>query len=1639
MSDSIAIVCTVNELADHATATKRLFAANISAGVTGTPTLPLTTATENLLSPWLWAFDMTAGLVQLYVQRGGAPGPAVPAVGLTPFPVVKTDPAYILLTTRMHDELQNAAELTQQLAATSNPANLLLWDPSDPGAGSGSQENAQGQVIQPWPQLLSHASTYPAPLPHLLNLVVFFTVDATMLNTNDILYAAPVFSVGGNSYKPLAGTSPAQVKGKTNKAGGIDPGYSWTYLDASGSSPFPDLAVYQTGLTVPAPYVAQAPASGATRIDLRSMWVAASQEDGNEDWRSTLEQRAADTFDLAQKVIDAFRGNSGSLYAPATGPTPDALEQLRITVLSLLRDTADFGLRRSPDGYSTFRYVVDRAARANGVPFDFATNVTKLATADASMTLQSWQGSLLQFLMLSSTSTASAWSLALVDVHTWNTLTPQPQPQTLARLLDALDALQTKLADDATLGQWLVSNWAAQLSWTPKVANTIGAYVQDQINQLSTSHTLRKRMLEANLGGASSALAVWKSITNIDSKSTATERAQMNGNISRVLLAYFHTRIGDAPTADATLAAEFANRLPRLAPIAPATTLPLPPDMITFLAQAMSKLATTAANDLFPPAAVVQTTGKDHPVLLQVHTTAPLTAADDPLRGIAGVCVLAREDVTGTQWSCLNASSVAVVDPADSKNPKVVANGYFVPQRLTMRNGLLQAAVSYNNEPLIAPSPKSVVGTDLQQSIQKTNSATYTPLFKFLYQPNPANFTNPDTLDAWAYIAGLKYGCKYQFAAFAVHNSGALPIALTDPSIPGYPLVPRTPKNFTLPTAATSVSVSYNRRIAVGGPRWQPNWAGLGADQSGDLSQQSLPSIPDTVNPFARELDPSLTTGTNGKTLPLLLLWPPSPQTSTFSFAIRPPSIHLDSWDRWIRPAGPANPASNPLDNLRKAVYADVYRATPKGTSADLPGSVAAKTTSTKPALDTSLNDRAVIALAFHLDPLPPPSTPSRFTCLVDLPMTYSDVGAKPGFGDGFKQAQANTVPVKVITGASGSTPSVIGEVSGVTITVPPGTVWKLSIASAVDQAVIDPVTNPNTARFDNITAGPLFDTSNIGTTPAGRNVVPVLKPMQMLIEVAKTANIGAEDLWRAFTPAFAGSTLSVSLTAPTVGDWPLVRRVDVTRQAWRWLGRPYNTKPFPFIAAAGFNTVTTDPTIPSQSPDQNMSNALQWEAEAFAGRVDGDSTVSTSKVHFLQGAASPTTVTIYTADLSTDLRALYFRFGVRVYSRYDGLPNFSPFAGGDSLAAKIAFGAKGVSDGFTTWKRIFVPARVSASAKVAKPKLLLCIPLTTSLDRDGYPILSGSPSAPSVTRTDLLVIANEPWHQTAGLAEQLTASIEVTSNPDMTIRPQIGPDPILSGAPLSPTLAATFQTTSGPTITEATSIGTPIGTTFDQVTDAPLFANTCFHVRLPQNQDSAGNFDKSLDWIMAKLQFSRTIDRAMYDTTLGAAPQSPLTDGTWVELLPSSDHFSSSAGPVAVTDLVFQTGTAVSLRQQSSPTTVITLQPSASSGGQLELWALLMQSIVDAAGLPGEVYIGLVSISGSSVNLTPDPPNLAQADHLYLLEVQKTTEASEVEKQTPSPNWFDRLFPPATSTSPTNAAYRVVRLSNGIKRYVPS
>jgi len=113
--------------------------------------------------------------------------------------------------------------------------------------------------------------------------------------------------------------------------------------------------------------------SGANRINLSTLWINAEQEDGNEDWRSTLEQRTAGSFDPAQQVILAFRSQSGS------NPTysPDDLESLRQTTIALLRDTADYGLRYAPDGSRRF------ATSRTGCSALIRTNYYRLGSATA--------------------------------------------------------------------------------------------------------------------------------------------------------------------------------------------------------------------------------------------------------------------------------------------------------------------------------------------------------------------------------------------------------------------------------------------------------------------------------------------------------------------------------------------------------------------------------------------------------------------------------------------------------------------------------------------------------------------------------------------------------------------------------------------------------------------------------------------------------------------------------------------------------------------------------------------------------------------------------------------------------------------------------------------------------------------------------------------------------------------------------------------------------------------------------------------------------------------------------------------------------------------------------------------------------
>jgi hypothetical protein len=238
--------------------------------------------------------------------------------------------------------------------------------------------------------------------------------------------------------------------------------------------------------------------------------------------------------------------------------------------------------------------------------------------------------------------------------------------------------------------------------------------------------------------------------------------------------------------------------------------------------------------------------------------------------------------------------------------------------------------------------------------------------------------------------------------------------------------------------------------------------------------------------------------------------------------------------------------------------------------------------------------------------------------------------------------------------------------------------------------------------------------------------------------------------------------------------------------------------------------------------------------------------------------------------------------------------------------------------------------------------------------------------------------------------------------------------------------------------------IGTPIGTTFDDVSDAPLMANTCFRFNLADLIPSLpGPLPQSWDWTMAKLQFQRVLDpsmRADPDAKLGDSG-SQLTDGTWMEFLPSSLAFTVSDGTaISVDDHTFTWSTNQLQRQRTDSGTAqnVSLIPgpkgNTATPPNLQLWALLMRSITDAEGLDGELYVGLVNLTTNTFAVTD--PN-AKVDHIYLLEVQSSPEAAN------NTHWIDDLFPNA-STAPTATApasidttvdvtHRVLRISEKI------
>lgn len=1503
MPDTIAIICTLDEIVPHSLgdANNRHFSLNLSVALTndstGNPTSP------DVFQPWKW----TNVSLRILPSKGasGTKPDGTSFLDAIAAPVV---PAAI------------SGALGNRFSNPNPPGNQLYFrwadQPGVAGPPNPPDEN--------WSRVLAHASTWPAPVPSTLNLSFHVIIPLTSL-TADItrLFIAPEFTAGGVAYTLTGGPTPGPV---------LNPSKivlcNWAYTLTGGPAPKPGDPVYAAFqpefLLQPLPSPAQVQNHGPF-FDFNTYWIAVKdpaspspEAQASEDWRSSLESNAADAFDLVQRILVVLRAN------PSLLNDPSAFSAVFVGIEAALRDNADFGLRCAPDGLNTLRFVLNRpnvrnAAIAAGIKddadFSAGVNAVEQALEGAPDPKPGW---------------LTYWKNLLEQ--TAGAKIPQQFASPTA-LLNTCDALQTAVADPSTLATLLFTQWndvltasASAPTFFPNPALTatastfwsnIASTIETELESLATSRVLRSRMLQANLGGDESSVAVWKSLTGTANSVGYTEEVKtVMTNLEALIPAWFRARFA-IPSTDPSREKLFLNRNP------PISNWKI--DLSSLLGTDAQQFQARLFHD-----SNSEPTRIPHPVIVEVGATEDPEdttpgALNDPSRKIAGVGLLILEhshNGNQTFWTCANISNLYTSDSDDSD---LVAANVIAPLRQRKRNNLKQPVIAYNSASLI-----SAADVNPANSALSANSATPPVPGLFHYRASvgavagvatidASNFltipvpTSPDgtRVDDWKRIPSLKFGRTYDFLPFLIGNNGALPFLL---AAPGNPSQATTPALFgPLFTGAGLTgfvrTIPYNRRVAVGMPRIAAN--------NGTSGQ--LPAIPASVRPIARDLqDASVTV-----TTPLLLLWRSTSEstTSSFTLTVRPPSCDLETWDRWV--AGLDDPAPDPdptkrvsFRNTRIAAATALALFSPKSEDdAGLIGPGGGP--------DLSLDDPAVSGFKVTMTQLYTPGVAVQVNPIPSIgsfspkPVLSKVDASRPSTLLQGLQNSGVTFQIKM-----GATTDTAQLNSDGTILIPEGQVWQLTISpiiSATDNSKFEGVAKSIQSDFVLI----------IEAASAGAFATPNPTDFQ-------------DDLWNGLVVALDKTSrmLTANLKpARKTSDWNLIHNIDVRKQAWRWMGRPLDVFP------ADWKTDTSGDKLDAV-PAINPLNSRMWEIGSFAERDDDDSALTQVTFNFVN-KASTGSAPLSSDDLSLDARAQYYRFGVIVHSRYEGLPGLQ--------LSTIRAISKPATDGSSTpWRRCIVPPLLPDSSAIPKPKVLMALPL----------MQKATPTDPPQT-PGLLVITNEQWYERWGLAEELITTFDQARDPSVPVPtspgindpantiPEIGPNPILT--------AGSFADAGIKIGNVAAAV--PIGTTFDQATSAPLFANTTFLLE----PATLGLPPSGVEHMQAKLRFQRRVNGERFGTNL-SSPASSLTDSILVEFQPGNQRVNAIQGGGAVQSLLlsslsfatsFDSGSSTTAMTFANAGAAVTLQPGPPPGrivfdlSHLQLWAVVMKKICDVTGKP--------------------------------------------------------------------------------------
>lgn len=364
-------------------------------------------------------------------------------------------------------------------AILANPAEGIesfVWHPE---VGSEEEQESRRYLRN----LLGYISTLPAPVPQRLNLSLCFKLPADVLKDGDTIFAVPEFKGGtlGQAAPVSTGPDGTQLRPTVEVFG-------WNYTTD------------QTGLQVKAytvPWLVKAEeSSNFSFIDFNSYWIKREIESGQQawygtDWTVRLESKIAGAFDLAQRMIDAFRKNLETFKQPAQTDEQtyqkSVLIFFRQSVVAAVRDLAGVGIQPGADGADVAGYLLsncrDVVLENSGLLESFKLSMRgALEAYSRTQTFDEWRALLIK--QLPAISSTAAIRNPKED----------RRRDALADELGELETIQSALADENNLRRVLLAQWNA-------AAKKGGVVIRNTaISQPSANYFLSRRPATGETG-----------------------------------------------------------------------------------------------------------------------------------------------------------------------------------------------------------------------------------------------------------------------------------------------------------------------------------------------------------------------------------------------------------------------------------------------------------------------------------------------------------------------------------------------------------------------------------------------------------------------------------------------------------------------------------------------------------------------------------------------------------------------------------------------------------------------------------------------------------------------------------------------------------------------------------------------------------------------------------------------------------------------------------------------------------------------------------------------------------------------------------------------------------------------------------